>query len=807
MKNTVKYLTLCLCVVGISMVSVFVSHGAVLSGSISGSPSNTADFGWTLGVNPLQFNQYSVRIEGTDLSAPVTDSATFEFANAPTGALNLVLEEPDEHDVFTHETKKIQVDVIADPTTNTDFFLNYHWAEIGYHTNWGNNGYGEWTPHFVSDQVGFIYHRVRGAGIDPERMELYRTLNGGSNWTEIGHWLITTNYPRPSLSREFFFTDADHGVVLATVSEAPFGASGRGFFYTSDGGANWNYIALPRPPDAYGIGIQRFAKISTSHIIAAGTVGGAVQGYGGKYYDAIWESTDSGASWSLKISWEQMYGGCTALDAIANGKAIAFYTPYSVGAEQRIARRDTGGNWTVTNTWLEVNAGYGPADVPMVGDEAWIYNSSGTSNGFYKTTDAGATWTKISGSAPQYMDFVSTRRGFIVAGGPSYATYNGGITWHKQAGGGGLCCHGNDIWAFDERHAVWHEGGAGDPNGKGQIFSYVEPEAANFEIYRVSPDEDQRVHAWSGENGVLAARYRARNWGTVPVVISNIIVHAQGSANDANDVTALRLVHDADADGVLDSTDPALDTQTYAADNGAATFKFNQTLYPGVDIYYLLILDVAGSTDAADTFRFSFTSSDVAASRLDNGQSLAMSAPAAVPCLSPIVEVQNSLFTADFETQTNKWDFNASYTNNTWGLSSSVYASSDTSACIAGLWEYGESRCLTLTNDVIVGANDTAYLSFFHEYYFNNNMNYCMIGYVEVSVNGGYWQQVKQYYPSSGSISSEGCVQEILSLDSYIPATGGVVRVRFRVYQGQGWGRSLPVADCGSSKFSLYSRF
>ncbi len=97
---------------------------------------------------------------------------------------------------------------------------------------------------------------------------------------------------------------------------------------------------------------------------------------------------------------------------------------------------------------------------------------------------------------------------------PSYVTYDGGSTWLYQSSGGGVCCHVNDIWAFDTTHAIWHEGGAGDPNGESQLFTYVEPWEANFEILPEVTIKNGYVKG--GDANVPMASYKLFNHGPVP---------------------------------------------------------------------------------------------------------------------------------------------------------------------------------------------------------------------------------------------------------------------------------------------------
>jgi hypothetical protein len=165
-----------------------------------------------------------VRVEGTSLVANVvttTDkfNGTFTILDVPTGSVTLMYVEPSGNDAFTLASRRSVVNVPGD-VTNASFDLQYHWRYLaGYPAPWRTTGYvSEWTPSFASDSVGFILFRVRGTGIDPERAEVWRTVDQGANWTMIGQWLVG---PAPALpdriNRGLFFFDANHGAIRADV--------------------------------------------------------------------------------------------------------------------------------------------------------------------------------------------------------------------------------------------------------------------------------------------------------------------------------------------------------------------------------------------------------------------------------------------------------------------------------------------------------------------------------------------------------------------------------------------------------------
>jgi hypothetical protein len=413
------------------------SPSEIQAATVSGSATiPDSDMGYRPDIYGMK-----VRVEGTGISAVVTAvgnkfNGAFTLNDVPAGVVTLLLIE-DNQDVFTQASKRVQVNVTGDAVTGISFDLVYHWTQLaGYPSPWGQTGYGEWAPYFVSDQVGFILFRVRGTGIDPERVELYRTPDGGQTWTEIGHWLSGAGVYPDHLHRTSHFTDENHGVIqtLVDTNADPdvVWYSPRGVLWTSDGGDTWQYTALPTPPDTYDISNDRFAQISSSHLIAAGTAA-----WESVNSDVIWESIDAEGTWEIKASWHPA-DGYTGLGANGDGKAISFFTPYAWGGLKEIALRDASGNWTkIDDDELITNSGSGPADIPMVGDNAWLRNTNNSTRpaGLYRTRDAGLSWEMVTDLELPYMDFATDKKGFA----PSYVTYDGGTTWlYQSSGGGGL---------------------------------------------------------------------------------------------------------------------------------------------------------------------------------------------------------------------------------------------------------------------------------------------------------------------------------------------------------------------------------
>lgn len=621
---------------------------AVRTATLSGVVEIPAsDMGWRPSIHDLiAAGGGKVRVLGTSLVTDVVptgaNSATFSLSGVPLGAVTLLFDEGAGYDVFTQASKRLALTVDGDNVAGAAFSFVYHWRELaGYPPPWGtiqSQGPVSWKAQFVSENIAFIAFRM---DIPSERIELYRTLDRGASWTRVGQWIFdpvawaTGTWAYPQHWTNFHFLDAERGVLHATAAGIPCD-SGGGYFQTANGGRSWTLRPLPLPPTGYHVQTSAYARIGDSHLLMAGRVGCGVQGYTAGFYDAIWESTNAGVDWQLRWhSPRDESGAFVGLDANAAGRAVA----YRGGGIQGFVLRDVQGNWTT-------RAGGGlfndSRDLAMVGDEVWMISSGGTlASGTYHSTDAGLSWSRISAGLPQDFDFVTSRRGFAQAGGPALATYDGGVTWRYQAAGGAIWPGVMDIWGFDRNHAAWAEIGFGDPNQRGQLFTYVEPAEAGVEWLQRACCTDADVAR--GSTDVVMAAYEWRNGGVVPAKLRSLGLRASGSGNDTAHVAAVKLWLDRNADGVPDTGDTLLASATFAADDGVALLNLADDALPALQTFdsvrLLVTYDLAGTGTAAGSYRFAIDMAAVGLRDADTGAAITAGAPAGYALNSRTIRV------------------------------------------------------------------------------------------------------------------------------------------------------------------------
>jgi photosystem II stability/assembly factor-like uncharacterized protein len=210
------------------------------------------------------------------------------------------------------------------------------------------------------------------------------------------------------------------------------GAASGGVWKSVDGGQTWD--ALWNMQESLAIGALGISA-SNPQTVYAGT-GEWTPGFGASYPGAgVYVSTDGGATWSLRNACLCRRVGKLIVDP---GNAQRVWICGDAGLE----RTDDGGvTWTRLRSDMVTDIALDPANASTI-----FIGVAG--NGFFKSTDAGATFTILAGSPtgagvtfPQIAVGVSGAHGhnFLVIkiGGSVQTSVNGGTTFTTVSSGHG----------------------------------------------------------------------------------------------------------------------------------------------------------------------------------------------------------------------------------------------------------------------------------------------------------------------------------------------------------------------------------
>lgn len=199
---------------------------------------------------------------------------------------------------------------------------------------------------------------------DPKRVAVF-SLDGDAGYTVDGiHWKKFTN-----LGRNWDFGSVDWAAPAANVIVAGKHESGGEVYKSADEGTTWTKLSIVMDPvkkmDECMIGVMN----ATTFIYS--------------YANGIHRSTDSGTTWT-QVSTTQPRSKIPVLFKNRH------YLCTSAGL---IASSDLGATWQTQGQSVDIWQG------PFFGADEKTMVAAGPP-GIYKTTDAGTTWTKVSGLRP-----------------------------------------------------------------------------------------------------------------------------------------------------------------------------------------------------------------------------------------------------------------------------------------------------------------------------------------------------------------------------------------------------------------------
>ena len=268
---------------------------------------------------------------------------------------------------------------------------------------------------------------------------LYKTTDGGANWTQISGYLL----------KDIEFKPGNTSVM--------YGGNTTGYIYRStDGGQNWSTII-----NEYSNSGRRVNLAVTED---DATYVYAIMSYSNGGLFGIYRSTDSGASYTKVydgtaanhnlLGWKtdgSDSGGQGSYDLTIAVSPTDANTVY-VGGVNSHKSTDGGATWNAVNCWTS-NSYYNKNSAPEVHADKHMMKFRSSDNtlfetndgGIYYTTDGGTSWTdKTNGIVPSQMyrlGVTSTSANEIITGLQDNATklLSGG-SWSMVNSGDGMEC-------------------------------------------------------------------------------------------------------------------------------------------------------------------------------------------------------------------------------------------------------------------------------------------------------------------------------------------------------------------------------
>ncbi|NVN95836.1 MAG: T9SS type A sorting domain-containing protein [Bacteroidetes bacterium] len=233
-------------------------------------------------------------------------------------------------------------------------------------------------------------------------VNVWKSLNGGTNWTLSAHWYGGGGKPK---------VHADIHALKFNPSNILYACSDGGVSTTSNGGTNWY-----DKNDALSIG--QIYKLSVSQTQPTTIITG-------------WQ--DNGTNLYRNNSWTQVNGGDGMECIIDYTNPNIFYVTNPNG---QIQRTDNGGNsWSYNISSTITQTETGAWVTPYVIDPVNHLTLYAGYNNVWKTTNKGASWTKISNFANtielKSLAVAKSNPNYIYAASDNiiYKTSNGGSTW------------------------------------------------------------------------------------------------------------------------------------------------------------------------------------------------------------------------------------------------------------------------------------------------------------------------------------------------------------------------------------------
>ncbi len=476
-----------------------------------------------------------------------------------------------------------------------------------------SNGGQSWTTSFLNDDHAV----VRSLAIDPTnpniiyaatRSGVYKSTDGASTWT-------TFNSGLTYLAVNAIAIDPHNPATLYA------GVFGVGVFKSINGGS-WS-AAYTGLSGAYIIITALVIDPINPAIIYVGTFGG------------VFKTTDAAGTWEPANS--GLRGISIDLLAVnpGNTNVYALIENFDIGGNDTYYSRTNGGGWVVndfyplafdhqnSNTIYAHRYGRDELFKSTDGGASWINTGlsdvnglaidpnnsdviyAATDHGFYKTINAGGSWTSLGSLSafPRSLVIDPTRPNIIYALAISYNTAvykstDSGMTWsgpsleHVQ----GLAIdpfNTETVYAWRDYFGDVYK--STDSGGTWTRLSGLPDTLGGVTTLVVDPVHPNLIYAGNFREGVFRSADGGATWGPFNYGLTNLKVNALAIDSSGN------FLHAATTAGVFDyhlNTTPV---------------QFNATSYSANEAAGQIVITIDRSGDRSDTSTVSFATSDSAA--------------------------------------------------------------------------------------------------------------------------------------------------------------------------------------------------
>jgi photosystem II stability/assembly factor-like uncharacterized protein len=279
---------------------------------------------------------------------------------------------------------------------------------------------------------------------------VYRTTNGGANWTSYSSTKITN-----MLLEKVRYINANTGVIVG---------DGGAILRTANCGTNW--VVQTSPTYDYNYSDVCFINENTGFAVGSDEYKKKTKSKDGGIFV---KTTNGGANWTLSYPGFWVYG-VSFVDVNTGWVAGVSYS--NVGGVYHTT--NGGANWTQQLDsavsyvkFFDLNTGFACG---------W--------SGIFHTTNGGVNWEQQSNYTAYWMSFINANTGWIAISGTVYHTTDGGKNWVTQSTG----VYGVSSWDIsftDENNGVvvYDGPGAYSRTSDGGNTWWIEYTRTNYPLY------------------------------------------------------------------------------------------------------------------------------------------------------------------------------------------------------------------------------------------------------------------------------------------------------------------------------------